>query len=707
MPGKKAKKSEGALVIVESPAKAKTINKILGSHYVVKASMGHVRDLPKSKFGVDVEHDFTPEYKVLTTRKKIVTELKKIASESAEIYLAPDPDREGEAIAWHLASLFEKEDKKIQRVTFNEITKNAVLEAFKHPRPLDMNKVDSQQARRVLDRVVGYKISPLLWKKVGKGLSAGRVQSVAVRLICDREEEIKKFIPKEFWSLEALFKKKSEENSFESHLDKMKGERIDISNGQLAHEVVSDIQAKGAPFIVANVQSKERTQKAYPPFITSQLQQASATVLRFSVYKTMKVAQELYEGIELGEEGSVGLITYMRTDAYRIAPEAQEEAIQYVKTRFGEEFLPETPNFYKAKKGAQEAHEAIRPSSANRNPEDIKQYLSEDQYKLYSLIWKRFLQSQMAPALLKTHTVNIIAGMGSSNLDQWEKAEYSFKSTGTEVVFPGYLVLEEPVVKNEEDEKDSEEEKDVLLPKLEVGEELLLSQLIPNQHFTKPPPRYSEASLVKALEENEIGRPSTYSPIIQTIVKRGYVFKERGRLMPAELGFTVTKLLVEHFPNIMNIEFTAKMEADLDMIEEGKEDWKKLIIEFYHPFMETFELASKTMQSVKQPPIPTDEVCEKCGSMMVIRTGRFGKFMACSGFPKCRNVKSIDTGIACSKPGCTGKIVQRRSKKGRTFFGCTRYPECDLVAPSLEKAQGGSTSENAQEEEETGDDEEA
>lgn len=693
---KKVKKCEGSLVIVESPAKAKTINKILGSHFVVKASMGHVRDLPSSKFGVDVENGFTPQYRVLPTRKKVVAELKQAASETEDIYLAPDPDREGEAIAWHLASLFEKENKKIYRVTFNEITKNAVLEAFKHPRELDMNRVDSQQARRILDRVVGYKISPLLWRKVGKGLSAGRVQSVAVRLICDREEEILKFIPKEFWSIEALFKKISEDISFEARLDRINGEKIDISDGHVAHEVVADLQSKGDPFVIVNLQGKEKTQKAYPPFITSQLQQAAATSLRFAVYRTMKVAQELYEGIELGSEGSVGLITYMRTDSYRIANEAQAEAIDYIKGRFGAEFLPETPNVYKAKKGAQEAHEAIRPSSANRDPESIKSFLSEDQYKLYRLIWKRFLQSQMAPALLKTHTVDVAAHLGSLSLDQWEKAQYLFRATGTEVLFPGYLVLDEPLPKDEE--SDQSEEKEVVLPKLEVGEKLQLLQLNPNQHFTKPPPRYTEASLVKALEENEIGRPSTYSPIIQTIVKRGYVYKDRSKLTPSELGITVTKLLVEHFPGIMNIEFTAKMEADLDLIEDGKEDWKRILKEFYDPFMLTFDEASKNMKTVKQEPIPTDEVCEKCGCMMVIRTGRFGKFKACSGFPKCRNIKSIDTGIACPQSGCTGKVVKRRSKKGRTFYGCTRYPECDFTAANLEKVPGAPPSQSSEEE---------
>lgn len=693
-----AKKGSGdALVIVESPAKAKTINKILGSHFKVKASMGHVRDLPTKVFGVDVDKGFLPKYEILPTRKKIVTELKKAASEAGEIYLAPDPDREGEAIAWHLAEIFADEEK-IHRVTFNEITQRAVLDAFTHPRKIDMSKVDSQQARRILDRVVGYKISPLLWRKVGKGLSAGRVQSVAVRLICEREEEIQKFIPKEFWSIDSIFKKgPPQEAAFEAHLDKIKGEKIDIPNAQTAQETVADLETLKDTFVVVNVQSKDRREKAYPPFITSQMQQQAANLLKFSVQKTMKIAQELYEGIELGEEGSIGLITYMRTDAYRIAQEAQEEAKNYILARFGPEYVPETPNFYKAKKGAQEAHEAIRPSSVEREPDKIKAFLSPDQYKLYRLIWKRFLQSQMTQSLLKGHTVEIAAGLGDLGLEKWQEAKYIFRATGTQVIFPGYLILEEPLPKDEEEEdkeKEEEGEKDVTLPELIVGEKVSLVSLTPNQHFTKPPPRYNEASLVKALEEREIGRPSTYAPIIQTILKRDYVYKDRAKLIPTDLGFTVTKLLTEHFPGVINVEFTAKMEADLDLIEEGKEDWKRILSDFYKPFMDTVTEASKNMKTVKREPIPTNEVCEKCGSMMVIRTGRYGKFMACSGFPKCRNVKSLDTGIACPKEGCTGKVVQRKSKKGKYFYGCTRYPDCDFTASSLKQFQPQGTPES-------------
>lgn len=693
--------SKEALVIVESPAKAKTINKILGPRFKVKASMGHVRDLPTKVFGVDVDKGFIPKYEILPTRKKIVAELKKAAEESSEIYLAPDPDREGEAIAWHLAAIFEG-DKKIYRVTFNEITKKAVLEAFEHPREIDMKRVDSQQARRILDRVVGYKISPLLWRKVGKGLSAGRVQSVAVRMICEREEEVRQFVPKEYWSVEAILKKDGlDETAFEARLDRIKGEKIDVQNAEVAHRIVAEIESLKDTFLVASVQSKDRSQKTSPPFITSQLQQAAANTLRYSVAKTMKIAQELYEGIELGEEGGVGLITYMRTDSYKVADDAQNEARGYIESRFGKDYVPETFNVYKAKKGAQEAHEAIRPSSVLRDPEKIKGFLSPDQYKLYRLIWKRFLQSQMTPALLKVHTVEMTVGLKASELERWEEAKYIFRATGTEVIFPGYLVLEEPVPeetegeekddKEEKEEKEEKEdkEKDVILPAMTAGEKLGLIRLTPNQHFTKPPPRYNEASLVKALEEWEIGRPSTYSPIIQTILKRDYVYKDRSKLIPTDLGFTVTKLLTEHFPSVINVEFTAKMEADLDLIEEGKQNWKEILTEFYKPFMDTVAEASKNMKSVKVDPIPTSEVCEKCGSMMVIRTGRYGKFMACSGFPKCRNVKSIDTGIACTKPGCTGKVVQRKSKRGKMFFGCTKYPECDFTASNLKEVESG------------------
>jgi DNA topoisomerase-1 len=679
-----------ALVVVESPAKAKTINKILGSHFKVKASMGHVRDLPSSEFGVDAEHDFLPRYVILPARKKIVNELKKAAKESNAIYLAPDPDREGEAIAWHLASIFEKNDKQVYRVAFNEITKNAVLEAFKNPHAIDMNKVDSQQARRILDRIVGYKISPLLWRKVGKGLSAGRVQSVAVRLICEREEEIRKFVPQEYWSVEAILQKQSSDGaSFEARLDRIQGKKIEISNAQTAEEIVKDIESLKDTFVVGNLQSKDRSQKVPPPFITSQLQQASANTLKFSVQKTMKIAQELYEGIELGEEGSVGLITYMRTDSYKISQDALNEAKVYIENRFGKDYVPEMFNTFKSKKGAQEAHEAIRPTSVETDPEKIKSFLTPDQYKLYRLIWKRFLQSQMTPAQLKVHTVEIAVGL-SIDLEKWQEAKYIFKATGTQVIFPGYLILEEPLPEDDEEEKDKDkedEEKEVSLPELAIGEKLNLLKITPNQHFTKPPPRYNEASLVKALEEREIGRPSTYAPIIQTILKRDYVYKDRNKLIPTELGFTVTQLLTEHFPNVINVEFTAKMEADLDLIEEGKENWRRLLADFYKPFMDTVEQASKTMKTVKRDPIPTSEVCEKCGSMMVIRTGRYGKFMACSGFPKCRNVKPLDTGIACPKPGCTGKVVQRKSKRGKMFYGCTRYPECDFTASNLKQLE--------------------
>lgn len=697
---KKTVKVEGALVIVESPAKAKTINKILGSEYVVKASMGHVRDLPGSEFGVDVDHGFKPLYKILPSRKKTVTELKKVAEKSGDIYLAPDPDREGEAIAWHLASILEDTSKPIRRVTFNEITKNAVLAAFKHPREIDMHKVDSQQARRILDRIVGYKISPLLWRKVGKGLSAGRVQSVAVKLICEREEEIRRFVPKEYWTLDALMRRQEPpSNDFSARMDRINGEKAEVSDGETAARIAAEIESLKETLVVVGVQSKDRTQKAPTPFITSQLQQAGVNTLRYSVQKTMKIAQELYEGVELGSEGSVGLITYMRTDSFHISDEAKIEAKDYIQGRYGAEYVPETYNVFKSKKGAQEAHEAIRPTYVQKDPDSIRQYLSSDQYKVYTLIWKRFLQSQMSAARLKVHSVEIAAGAPESGSLDAQNATYIFRAAGTQVIFPGYLVLEEPAPKDEDSEnadnsdKEAQESgRDVLLPEMAVGDKIALVDLKTAQHFTKPPPRYTEASLVKALEEREIGRPSTYAPIIQTILKREYVHKDRGKLIPTELGFTVTGLLNEHFPEVMDIEFTAQMEANLDLIEDGSQNWQSLLKDFYEPFVHTLDNASKNMKTVKRDPIPTGEVCEKCGSVMVIRTGRYGKFVACSGYPKCKNVKPLDTGISCPKAGCTGKVVQRKSKKGKFFYGCTRYPECDFTASNLKQFENATGS---------------
>ena len=687
---KKAKKKpRRALVIVESPAKAKTINKMLGSGYKVKASMGHIRDLPPKEFGIDVENEFEPQYKILPNRGKLVSELKKVAKDMDAIYLAPDPDREGEAIAWHLSELLGK-DKTIHRVRFNEITKQAVLAAFHHPHKIDMHKVNSQQARRILDRIVGYKISPLLWRKIGKGLSAGRVQSVAVRLICEREDEVSRFTPKEYWSIIARLSHMSDrENVFHALLDKIKGEKIELGNAQVTDHHINEIQEKHKDnFIVKTIKSKDKVQRPSPPFITSLLQQAASTNLRFTVQKTMRISQQLYEGIELGEQGLMGLITYMRTDSFKIAKEAQEETKKYCCEKFGDDYVPEKPNHYKSKKAAQEAHEAIRPTSIYLEPDSIKQYLTEDQYKVYRLIWERFLASQMVPARLKMHTMEIEAG------------PYLFKVTGTEVLFPGYLVAERPVDLSDEDQdKNNDEAKNTTMPSLEIGERLHLEGLDSKQHFTKPPPRYSEASLVKALEDREIGRPSTYAPTIQTILKRDYVRKDKQRLIPTELGRLVTNLMVEHFSKIVDYEFTANMEADLDHIEEGNRRWQNLIAEFYQPFMMELVSASKNIETMKRKPEPTSEVCEKCGAMMVIRTGRYGKFMACSAFPKCRNVKPIDTGQDCPKEECDGKLVQRRSKRGKMFYGCTRFPKCDFTASNLQQLGNASQPLNGNEEE--------
>ncbi|MDP3980336.1 MAG: type I DNA topoisomerase [Chlamydiota bacterium] len=683
MADKKVKKTETggktgpekSLVIVESPAKAKTINKILGLNFKVKASMGHIRDLPTKEFGIDVDNDFEPQYKILPNRGPLVSDLKKTAKNMDIIYLAPDPDREGEAIAWHLAEILGK-DKPIRRVSFNEITQQAVLQAFAHPRQIDMKKVDSQQARRILDRIVGYKISPLLWRKVGKGLSAGRVQSVAVRLVCEREEEINKFVQKEYWSIIShLSRQQDRANIFDAQLDKINGEKFELGHAQITQDHIDEIQQKYHDnFLVKSIQSKDKNQKPNPPFITSQLQQAASTNLRYSVQRTMRIAQQLYEGIELGDKGTMGLITYMRTDSYKVAQEAQEETARFCKERYGERFIPEKPNQYKSKKSAQEAHESIRPTSVYLEPDQIKQYLSEDQYKIYRLIWERFVASQMVPAQMKMHAVEIEAG------------PYLFKMTGTEVIFPGYLIAERPAEFSDEDEN-AENVKNTALPSLDVGEKLCLDGIDSKQHFTKPPPRFTEASLVKALEEKEIGRPSTYAPTIQTVLKRDYIRKDKQRLIPTELGMLVTKLLMAHFPDIVDYEFTAKMEADLDNIEEGNRKWQALIGEFYKPFMVELENASQNMETVKRKPEPTDEVCEKCGAMMVIRTGRYGKFLACSAFPKCRMVKPIDTGHQCPKEGCDGKVVQRRSKRGKMFFGCTSYPKCDFTISSLQQLE--------------------
>ncbi len=653
-----------ALVIVESPAKCKTIHKYLGNNFEVAASMGHLIDLPRSKMGIDIENNFEPQYIVVKDRKKTLSELKKKAKNKKEIFLACDPDREGEAISWHLKNELGK-GKKVSRVVFNEITKDAVLEAFKHPSHIDMCLVGAQQARRVLDRLVGYSLSPLLWQKVGRGLSAGRVQSVALRLIVDREREIRAFVPEEYWSIEAeLKKKKGHSHSFIAKLEKINDIKAEIKNESEAKRLYEKIKTNA--FVVKEVKQQKKKRNPYPPYTTSKLQQAAYNVLRFPASKTMKIAQMLYEGVEIGDEGSVGLITYMRTDSVRISESALKETRELILKNYGKEYLPEKPNFYKAKKEAQQAHEAIRPTSVKRRPKDIEEYLTPDQFKLYSLIWQQAVSSQMTPAVIAQETADIAAG------------EHLFRSTGSRLEFKGCLVVQE-----------KSEEQDNPLPPLAVGEVLDLLKLENHQHFTKPPARFTDASLVKALEERGIGRPSTYAPIIQTLTGRDYIRREGGSLVPTDLGILVTDLLVQYFSKILDFEFTAKMEEELDEVEEGKAEWVGVVKEFYGVFSGQMDHAKTTMQTVKRQEEPTDEICDLCGKPMVIKWGRRGKFMSCSGWPGCRNAKSIPTAVVC--PQCQiGKLVARRAKsgRGRTFFGCTKYPDCTFMTNRLPKAEG-------------------
>ncbi len=652
-----------ALVIVESPAKCKTIHKYLGPNFEVTASMGHVIDLPRSRMGIDIEHNFQPQYIVVKDRKKTLTELKKKAKGKKQIYLACDPDREGEAISWHLKNQL-GEGKSVYRVVFNEITKEAIQEAFKHPSEIDMNLVGAQQARRILDRLVGYSLSPLLWQKVGRGLSAGRVQSVALRLIVDREKEIRAFVPEEYWTIEALLKKKKgDPRSFTAKLEKIQDKKAEIKDEKKAGEVLA--QAKSEPFVVKEVKHQKKKRNPYPPFTTSKLQQAAYNVFRFPASKTMRIAQMLYEGVEIGHEGSVGLITYMRTDSVRISGQALAEIRELVMKDYGKEYLPEKPNIYKSKKEAQEAHEAIRPTSVLRRPRDIEGYLTPDQFKLYSLIWQQAVASQMVPAIIAQVSAEIMAG------------QCLFKASGSHVEFQGCLI-----VRGKEEDDDEEN----LLPLLEPQEVLDLLKIDNIQHFTKPPGRFTDASLVKALEEKGIGRPSTYAPTIGTITERNYVRRESGSLIPTDLGILVTDLLVQYFSKLLDFEFTATMEDELDLVEEGKAEWPKVVKSFYDMFSEQMEHAKSQMQTVKREVEPTDEVCEKCGKPMVIKWGRRGRFMSCSGWPECKNAKSISTDVVC--PQCKkGKLVARRAKsgRGRPFFGCTTYPDCNFITNRLPK----------------------
>ena len=670
------------LVIVESPAKAKTINKFLGKDYKVVASMGHVRDLPKSRMAVDIEHDFAPEYIIIRRAMRTVKQLKKDAEGKEVLYVAPDPDREGEAISWHLAHIFAEQDKdqKILRVEFNEITKEAVLRAFDHPRKIDMNLVDAQQARRILDRVVGYQLSPLLWKNVGRGLSAGRVQSVALRFIVDREREIRKFLPQEYWTLDAKLSAaevSEQTKDFLSRLiqiDKVKPEL----KAQAEIERIKE-ELRQLPFHVSDIEKTEKRRKPQAPYSTSKLQQEAYSRLGFSAANTMRIAQRLYEGVELGAEGSVGLITYMRTDSVNIAASAQEEAARYIREKFGKEYLPEKPPFYKSRKGAQEAHEAIRPTSAFRIPDSIKDFLESDELKLYELIWRKFLASQMMPAIDEHTAISILAG-----------EKYGFRTTGKRNIFLGFTAAFGEIRVEKENPKDSEEDdtpEAIELPDLKIGQKLALQDLVGEQHFTKPPPRFNDASLIKLLEEKGIGRPSTYAPTISTILGRMYAERKGGAMIPTELGETVVDILVEHFPKILDAEFTALMEEELDGIEEGKAGWVKVLKDFYGPFSEYLARAQTEMKSVKQAPIPTEYKCGLCGKQLFIKFGRFGKFMACSGFPECKFTRSIPTGYFCPEPGCGGELLKRRAKGRRAFYGCSNYPKCTHVVNELPKKE--------------------
>ncbi len=709
------------LVIVESPAKAKTINKYLGKGYEVLASVGHIKDLPKSKFGVDIEHDFQPVYGVIKGKGKIVKEIRAAAKKADTVYLAPDPDREGEAIAWHIAQELPVPAEKVFRVTFNEITATAIRKAFSEPGRLDQNKVDAQQARRILDRIVGYRLSPVLWRNIKKGLSAGRVQSVALRLICEREEEIRAFKSREYWTVTALLLKDAYP-AFPAKLEKIEGKKVELGNGEDARGLIDRLRA--APFAVRKVTVAQRQRNPSAPFITSQLQQEASRRLGFSAKKTMTLAQRLYEGVVLPGEGQVALITYIRTDSPRVSQEAQTESLDYIRREYGARYAPETPNIYSPRKKGrvEDAHECIRPTTVARHPETVRESLERDLARLYELVWSRFVASQMSPALFEETAVEVAAG------------NCLFKAKGTRTVFDGHLRAFADVKPKDEEkpEGNGEEEPESVLPPLAEGDVLGLKDLVPKQNFTQPPPRYTEASLIKALEEKAIGRPSTYATILTTIQTRDYSQKLKGKLHPTELGMLVNTILVRHFPDIFSVDFTARMEDQLDLVEEGSRGWVETLREFYTPFEKDLEKAQEEMKNVKKEVETTDIACEKCGKPMVIRWGRNGRFLACSGYPECKNTKNFNRtedngikvvetettdekcvkcghpmvvktgrfgkflacsaypeckstkplaseGFPCPVPGCTGTLQSRLSKKRRRFWGCSRYPDCDFA----------------------------
>lgn len=649
------------LVIVESPAKAKTIQKYLGNGYEVIASMGHVRDLPKSKLGVDIEHDFAPNYTNIKGKEELIEKLEKEAAKSDQIFLATDPDREGEAISWHLAQMLSLDMNQQNRITFNEITKTGVQTGMANPRRIDMDLVNAQQARRILDRIVGYKLSPFLWRKVRRGLSAGRVQSVAVRLIVDRENEIKQFKPQEYWSIDAKLTAPSSRKIFGSKFVGVNGEKVELPDEETTNKILASIEGK--PFEVTNVKKSVHKKSPAAPFTTSTMQQEASRRMGFQARRTMKAAQELYEGVDIGGDlGTVGLITYMRTDSLRISDEARDAAYTFIRGQFGDNYLPPSPRVFKSRNNAQDAHEAIRPSTPEITPDSVKSSLTLDQYKLYKLIWERFIASQMANALLNTVSVDIKAG------------DCNFKSTGYSVKFDGFTVLYEET-KEEGEESASE------LPPIEVGNILKVKELKGNQHFTQPPPRFTEASLIKTLEENGIGRPSTYAPTITTIIARLYVEREGKQLRPTSLGDVTTELMREHFKRIVDVKFTASVEGALDQVEMGKENWVDALQDFYGDFEKTLAKAEVAMDGkrVKVPDEETDVICEQCGRNMVIKIGRFGKFLACPGFPECKNTKKLVQETAGNCPLCGKKVLQKKSKKGKKYFGCEDNPTCSFM----------------------------
>ncbi len=648
------------LVIVESPAKAKTISKILGRNYKVVASVGHVRDLPKSRLGVEIENDFEPDYINIRGKGPLIKDLKKEAKKADKVFLATDPDREGEAISWHLAYILGLDENEKYRVEFNEITKERIKQAIKSPRNLDKNLVDAQQARRILDRLVGYKISPLLWKKIKKGLSAGRVQSVAVKLICDRESEIDEFIPVEYWTIKALLNK--DEQGFESNFYGVekngKDEKLQINSKSESDSILKEL--KKNEFIVNEVKKGKRKRNPYPPYTTSTMQQDASKKLGFSTKKTMMVAQQLYEGIDLKKGGITGLITYMRTDSTRVSNEAMSVARSYIENKFGKEYSNGGRSYSnKSKKETQDAHEGIRPTYIDHSPDDIKDYLNKDQYRLYKMIWSRFMGSQMKEALYNTLNVRIMNG------------QYVFRSNGSQLVFPGFLTIYSTT---------DEETSDMALPTMNKGDILDLDKLEPKQNFTQPPARFTEASLIKLMEEMGIGRPSTYSPTISTILSRGYVVLEKKSFYPTELGLLVNELLTEYFTHVVNEKFTANLEDELDDIASGSTFWKEVVRDFYKDFHKELVIAEEEIDKIEIEDEVSDVICEKCGRNMVVKHGRFGKFLACPGYPECKNTKPIVDKIEVPCPKCGGDVVRKRSKKGRVFYGCNNYPDCDFVS---------------------------